>query len=107
MVEEKIKEHSNEINHLKNELAECHTNNALMCKDIQDIKENQEKYMSNFEAFQSKFYKRFDDMEEIIEKKYVSKIEFGPVKSIVYGMVGFILLTFLGSIISLVVIYKQ
>ena len=38
-----------------------------------------------------------------LEKAYITKKEFDPVKSIVYGMIGLILLTVGGAIVSLVI----
>ena len=43
-------------------------------------------------------------IEERMEEKYVSKVEFEPIKNIVYGLVGTILLAFIGAVISLVII---
>lgn len=42
-------------------------------------------------------------LSEDISSKYVTKEEFGPVKSIVYGMVGFILITFISGFVTLIV----
>ena len=35
--------------------------------------------------------------------KYVSRAEFEPIQKIVYGMVGFILLAFIGAVVALVI----
>jgi len=47
-----------------------------------------------------------DDVREIkdkLEKDYVTEDEFAPVKNIVYGMVGTILLAVIGALIALVI----
>lgn len=46
---------------------------------------------------------RVKDIEEKLEKKYVSQEEFKPVKSIVYGMVTLILTAVVGALIALVI----
>ncbi len=43
-----------------------------------------------------------DEIKELVSKQYVTQSEFNPVKLIVYGMVGIILVTVLTSIIALV-----
>ena len=50
--------------------------------------------------FRTEMNERFDKVESC----FVRKEEFTPVKNIVYGMVGFILITVLGSIVALVVV---
>jgi tetrahydromethanopterin S-methyltransferase subunit B len=44
-----------------------------------------------------------NDIKEKMEKHYVSVNEFTPVKNLVYGMVGIILMAFVGAIITLVI----
>lgn len=44
------------------------------------------------------------DLINSLDGKYVSRIEFKPVQSVVYGMVGFILLAVLGAIVSLIIV---
>jgi phage/plasmid primase-like uncharacterized protein len=44
------------------------------------------------------------EIKEKLEKNYVTKDEFAPIKSIVYGMVSVILLTVLGAIVALVIV---
>ena len=46
---------------------------------------------------------KIDSIENKLDDKFVRKIEFNPVKKIVYGMLGAILLAFLGGIINLVI----
>jgi len=63
------------------------TNNALMAKDIADIKDD---------------VKEIKNLIKGLNETYVSKAEFQPVKGVVYGMVGFILLAFLGAVVAFV-----
>jgi ABC-type phosphate transport system permease subunit len=44
-----------------------------------------------------------DEIKKSLETKYVTRVEFNPVKSIAFGMVGIILVSVLGSLIALVV----
>jgi len=41
---------------------------------------------------------------EYIEKDYVKKTEFAPIQKIVYGLTGFILISFLTAIVGLVLL---
>lgn len=77
-----------EIKSIKLETAMCEIK-----KDIQEIKYNQHEYMGELKA-----------LRQELRDTYVSKEQFEPVKSVVYGMVGFIMLAFLGAIVSLVLI---
>ena len=43
------------------------------------------------------------DIKKNIKECYVSKIEFDPIKRLVFGAVGLILVAFIGAIIALVV----
>ena len=49
------------------------------------------------------------DLTEIkhnLETSYLTKIEFDPVRKIVYGLVGIILIVVVGALVALVVIQK-
>ena len=48
--------------------------------------------------------KKVDQIAEKLEKEYVTEIEFDPIKKIVYGLVGLILVAVFGALIALVVI---
>ena len=48
---------------------------------------------------QTEIIKRFDGLSSM----YVSREEFKPIRSVIYGMVGFILIAFLSAIIGLVI----
>ena len=76
-----------DINEIKIKCAEHSTNNKLMAKDIADIKSD------------------IQEIKEVLKNlgsKFVTKQEFSPVKAIAYGMVGAILLAFLGGVVALV-----
>lgn len=47
--------------------------------------------------------KAVDDLNEKVDHNYVTKEEFRPVKQLVYGLVGLILMGVVGAILSLVV----
>jgi tetrahydromethanopterin S-methyltransferase subunit G len=46
---------------------------------------------------------KLDNVDQKISTHYVSREEFEPIKKIVYGMVGLILVAVVGALISLVV----
>lgn len=46
---------------------------------------------------------KMDTITLIVEKNYITRTEFSPVKNIVYGMVGLILLAVMGSLVALAV----
>jgi len=46
--------------------------------------------------------KDISDIKEKLEKDYVTRQEFNPVKNVVYGMVATLLLAVLGAIVTLV-----
>lgn len=62
-----------------------HTKLAVMANDVGYIK------------------KAIDDLTLKVDHNYVTKEEFQPVKSIVYGMVALILIAVVGALIALVV----
>ena len=43
------------------------------------------------------------DIKQDLEKNYVTRMEFDPVKKIIYGLVGIILLAVVGAMVTLVV----
>ena len=43
------------------------------------------------------------DIKRLVEDKYVTKSEFEPIKRIVYGVVGLILVAVVGALLTLVV----
>ena len=61
------------------------TSVALISKDIAYIKES------------------IEEIKDNLDLKYVTKDEFGPVKSIAFGFVGIIIMAVLGSLIALVI----
>lgn len=50
------------------------------------------------------FKNRLDKFEDKMDNTFVNKAEFSPVKNVVYGMVGLILITFLVGILKFVVV---
>ena len=42
-------------------------------------------------------------IKELLEKKYVSLAEFKPIRNIVYGMVGMVLVAVFGGLLALVI----
>lgn len=78
-----------DVNDIKIKCAEHGTKNALMAQKLDSI----EKKVDSLVNFQ-------EELLERLENKFVSKIEFQPVKSIVYGMVGFVLLAVLGAVVA-------
>lgn len=46
-------------------------------------------------------------LETTIQDNYVTRLEFAPVKAVVYGMVGLILMAVLAAVITLVVIKQS
>lgn len=46
---------------------------------------------------------KLDNVDQKISTHYVSREEFEPIKKIVYGMVGLILIAVVGALVSLVV----
>lgn len=47
--------------------------------------------------------KSVDDLNDKVDHNYVTKDEFRPVKSLVYGLVGLILVSVVGALLALVV----
>lgn len=53
--------------------------------------------------FRKEMNDRFDSIEKKMCTDYVTKDRYTPVERLVYGMVGFILIAVIGSIIALVI----
>lgn len=47
-------------------------------------------------------YEQIENLREEIREQYVTKVEFWPVKSIVYGGAGIVLVSVVGALITLV-----
>ena len=43
------------------------------------------------------------DIKQDLEKNYVTRMEFDPVKKVIYGLIGIILVAVVGAVIALVV----
>ena len=61
-----------------------HTQMALMAQDIRYIKNS------------------IDELKKEVEGKYVTSVEFEPIKKLVYGMVGLILVSVVTIIMSMI-----
>lgn len=57
----------------------------------------------DLKSFRENVDNKFDDMYESIEKNYTTKGDFEPIKKLVYGFVGFILLSVGGMFIALLI----
>lgn len=69
-----------------------------ICKDVEVFKEN---VLGRIKAVNKTARENTKDIEEI-KRDYVTKIEFDPIKSLVYGLVGIIITTVIGAILKLV-----
>lgn len=65
---------------------------ALIQQDMQYVKEGMKDLKDGM-----------DEVNKKLNDRYVSKEEFEPIKKVVYGLVGLILVAVVGAIISLVV----
>ena len=68
------------------------TSVALIVKDIGYIKDSIKEVKDSVK-----------EIEDCLNEKYVTKVEFSPVKFITFGFVGIIITAVLGSLIALVV----
>lgn len=93
-----MKQTREDIKYLKARCAKYDTDYAVMCKDIADIKES----ISEIKENQKTYMQDMKDFMEVIEKKYVSQVEFTPIKSIVYGLIGLVGTAFVVGLIALV-----
>lgn len=65
-----------------------------------------EKYIrleTKIDNFSKNDFREFKEEIEKLLSNYVTVQEFRPVKNIIYGMVGFILLAFIGSIATIII----
>jgi len=78
-----------------------------MSEDITNVKINMAKLeakLSSTDATVNRIEKKLDDFIECTDEKFVTNERFRPVKNIVYGMVGFILLAFLSGVVGMVIL---
>lgn len=71
-------------------------NMCQITKDIKEIKDNQKDYMADMNRFRDELFERLDD-------KYVSKIEFEPIKDLVYKVLYFVILAVVAAVIGFVI----
>lgn len=89
-MEEKLKEHSKDINHLKDQLAECHTVNAVMCKDIGTIKEDLAEIKKNQKEYMDRQEKFMNDLFLNMDERYASRMFQSIVTKMLWGVAIFI-----------------
>jgi len=70
-------------------------NHKFMAEKLEDLKQT---VLKGF----NKVYDKMDAHNKECDKRYVSKDKFEPIKLIVYGLVSFILLAFVGGLSVLV-----
>ena len=75
--------------------AECNQARTMSMKEIKDIKKD-------VNDIKVELAKLPDKLLERLEEKYVSKDTFEPIRKLVYGLVGAILLGVVGAILALV-----
>lgn len=71
------------------------------------MKNNNNQYKTDLAVIAEKVSTIKDDVKEIkdkLEKDYITKEEFDPVKKIVYGLVSLILIAVVGALVALVII---
>jgi len=57
-----------------------------------------------FEKLRQEMNNGFAELREEIASGYVKKAEFEPVKSLVYGLVGLVLITVFGAVLKVVIL---
>ncbi len=105
----------NKIQNLEINMAELKRDISYIKKSIEQNVVDHKEIISKIDSFVQAADDRFadkkdhrdsmtkmDDIIETIDSKYVSKEAFSPIQKIVYGMVGAILLTILGVVLSLI-----
>ena len=64
-----------------------------------------ERFMRDeFKEMRQVIKEEFADLRKELKEEYVTQDEFAPVRNVVYGMVGVILLSVIGALIALVII---
>ena len=101
----------NELNLIKINMAELKADIRYIKKGLESIEKQHQEILDKIDAItehasnrfadkndQAEIMKRFDGLNNL----YVSKEEFKPVKAIIFGMVGFILLAFLSAVVGFI-----
>lgn len=70
---------------------------------IARIDERTKALQESLGEFKDTVEKRLDDISELIDEHYTKKADFDPIKKIVYGFVGFLLLSMGGMFIAVIV----
>ncbi len=63
---------------------------------------NKEITIRDLYELQEKMSKQMNHLEEKIESKYVTQVEFEPIKKLVYGVTGAIIMAIVGAIMTLI-----
>ena len=74
---------------------------ALEKKASEDIERARE--MEKLTGIISSVEKKVDHVTDMIEKNYVTRAEFSPVKTICYGLVGLIVSGVVGALLTLII----
>ena len=109
-MEQKVQQLEIDMAELKKDI--CYIKNSLDKNDDQhkEIIDKIDLFVqSSVDRFAEKKYhqesmKRIGDIITTLDCKYVKVEEFKPIRIIIYGMVGFILIAFLTAIVGLVII---
>ena len=70
------------------------------------MEQTEERRAISFEVIDTKLnfiMQSVKDIKQDLEKNYVTRMEFEPVKKVIYGLVGIILVAVVGAVIALVV----
>lgn len=73
---------------------------------ITDLKESNIEKSEKLENVETKIEVAIDNVVNLVAEKYVTKLEWNPVKQIVFGLVGIILIAALGALLSLIITKK-
>lgn len=70
--------------------------------EIDVLEERVDSLVKSVDHLQSTLSKNVDELKGLVTAQYVTRHEFNPVKQIVFGVVGALLLAFVGAITALV-----
>lgn len=73
---------------------------------MQEVKNKLDQNSDEIKSFESKVERKIDQLEENLKEEmkcYVRKEEFGPVRAVVYALVGTILTSVVGSLLYLII----
>jgi hypothetical protein len=70
---------------------------------IRELKESNQAKTEKLEEIESRIEEAVDGVIALVADRYVTKVEWDPVKKIVFGLVSIILLTVIGAALSLII----